>query len=207
MRVAVSVALAKQIGQVLTPELAAELAREICATPDHSVSPDAYAPESYRGFTFQIERLRDAFGALQAQRLAYLAERDPGQPCLVDWDRLRELSRKGNLVIFTMRDPQGTLIGSMWVLIGISINTGCLSLTDDMLYVVPEHRLGWFTAKMWLYGERAAFSLGVREATIHSRLGNGTERLARFRGYQPDSIRATKRHYGESFCDAPTRHQ
>lgn len=206
MRVAVTVALSKRIGQVLTPALAGDIAREVCATRDESIDPARVPTETHDDVTFQIERLRDAFEPLQGQRLAYLAEREPGRRLSIDWDRLLELSRLGRLVIFTARDAQQILIGSMWVWIGPSIDTGYVALTDDMLYVEPARRGGWCTVKLWQYGERAAFTLGVREATIHMRHGNRVERLARFNGYKPDSLRVKKSHYGDSFADAPTRH-
>lgn len=207
MRVAVSVALAKRVGQVLTPELAIALAREICDIPDLSVAPGAAAVEVRGAYTYQVERLPDAYEELQAQRHAYLDECDPESPRNIDWERLLGLSRTGSLVIFTARDAASALVGSMWVWLTPSINSGRLSLTDDMLFVLPEHRKGWCAVWLWQYGERVAFGLGVREATVHSRLSNRTDRISRFCGYKLDAIRVKKSHNGDSFADVHTRHE
>lgn len=202
-----SVALARQVGQVLTPELAKAIVREACSNPDLSIDPGRFAPEHHGGYTFQCERLADAEDELVAQRTRYLYEVSDGAPVLTNWRRLREMQHRAELVIFTARDGAGQMVGSVWLYVGANIDTTRLSVTDDLLYVEPAHRGALVGLHLVQYAERCVFALGVREATFHFRLENGADRMARFLGYTPDGIRVTKTHNGDSFADAPTRHK
>lgn len=202
-----AVALAKQIGNVLTPELACEIAREACSDPDLSIDPWQFEPEHKGGYVFQCERLMDGGLELRQQRASYLYETSDGAPIRTNWARLIEMSRQGRLVIFTVRTSTGTLVGSVWLLVGDNIDTGRLAVTDDLLYVDRAHRGGLVGLHLVQYAERCVFALGVREATFHFRLENGADRMAKFLGYRSVSNRVTKTHDGENFADVPTRHK
>lgn len=204
MREVVALALAKYKGQTLTPDVACAILRDLDA--DYAIRPDRFEQRFCGPYALQCERLRDALHELQDQRLAYLAERHPDRRHEVNWLRLLDLSRSGTQVIFTARDACGAMVGSMWLHLAINADTGRLWLTDDLLYIDPAHRGGMLAAQLWRYAEECTFALGVREATIHMREANGAERLARFAGYERDAIRFTKRHDGDHFADAPTRH-
>lgn len=203
-----SVALARQIGQVLTPELAKAIAREASSSPDLSVDPWQFAPERHGAYAFQCERLIDGGLDLRQQRCSYLYETSAGAPIRTDWRRLHELAHRGELVIFTARAIDGgALVGSVWLYVGTNLDTGMQHVTDDILFVDPAHRGALAGVQLVKYAERCVFGMGVREATFHFRLVNGADRMARFLGYTPDAVRVTKTHYGDEFADAPTRHK
>jgi len=203
-----SVALARHMGQVLTPELAKAIAREACGNPDLSIDPWQFAPERHGGYAFQCERLIDGGLDLRQHRASYLHETSNGAPVRTDWRRLHDLAHRGQLVIYTAREIQGNaLVGSVWLYVGTNVDTDVMNVTDDILYVEPAHRGSLVGLHLVQYAERCIFALGVREATFHFRLENGADRMARFLGYTPDAVRVTKTHYGDQFADAPTRHK
>ena len=207
MREMLAVALARNIGKVLTPELAKEIAREASSAPDLSIDPWQFAPEHADGFTFQCERLMDGGQDLRQQRAAFLYETSDGGPVRTDWARLISLNHQGHQVIFTVREPVAKrIVGSVWLWVGVSIDTGDREVTDDLLYVVPEHRDRLLGLKLVQYAERCVFALGVRRADFHFRLGNGADRMARYLGYTPISTRVTKTHTGDDFAGVPSRH-
>ncbi|WP_162581804.1 hypothetical protein [Variovorax sp. PBS-H4] len=194
------------MGEQLTVELATAIARE--ASPASPIEAGRFPLEVFADYRFRCERLRDASEELEQQRLAYLAETRPSDAIRVDWNRLNELQRLGEHVIFTARHrATGAIVGSLWLFVGCDLDTGIYSVTDDMLYVVPAHRDGLLGVRLVQYGERCIVALGVRSATFHFRLENGADRMARFLGYEAISTRVTKTHAGDSFADVPTRHK
>lgn len=203
-----SVALARQIGRELTPELAMTIAREADSEPDLTVGPTRIQPVQWQEFTFQCEPLRAAGEALRQHRRDFLRETQPEATDRTDWGRLQVMQRRGGHATFTARHAAtAELVASIWLFIDENIDTGVSMVTDDLFYVVPASRGGMLAARLWQYAERSMFSLGVREAIFHSRLDNGAERLARFLGYRPVSTRVTKTHLGDQFADLPTRHK
>lgn len=202
-----AVALARQIGQVLTPELARAIGREAASRPDVSVDPWQFVPERKDGITFQCERLLDGGLPLRQQRTAYLYETSAGAPIRTDWARLVNDSREGRQVIFTARGAGGALVGSVWLYLNVNVDTGRQCVTDDLLYVEPDQRDKLTGLRLVQFAERCIFALGVREATFHFRIENGADRMARFLGYTPVSTRVTKTHTGDELAGVPTRHK
>lgn len=208
MRELLAVALARNIGKVLTPEVAKDIAREATSEPDLSVDPWQFAPEHLDGFTFQCERLMDGGQDLRHQRAAFLYETGDGRPVRTDWARLIRLNREGHQVIFTVRDAGAKrIVGSVWLWVGTNLDTGDREVTDDLLYVDQQHRDRLLGMRLVQYAERCIFAMGVRRADFHFRLGNEADRMARYLGYTPISTRVTKTHTGDNFADVPTRHK
>lgn len=199
------VALARQIGRELTPELAIAIAREADSDPDHTVEAHHFPSEAWCGYSLQCEPLRVGGAELRGQRKCFLDETAPGKPAVTDWARLSVLQRSGAHVTFTAR-AASRLVASLWLFLDWNLDTGARMATDDLFYVEPDHRGGMLAARLWQYAERSMFACGVREAVFHSRLDNGAARLARYLGYQPVATRVTKTHAGDDFAGLPTRH-
>lgn len=203
-----SVALARQVGRVLTPDLAIAIAREADSDPDFTVDPLQFEPRAWGDFTFQCETLAAAGPPLRQQRVSYLYETQSESPPRPDWARLLVMQRRGHHVIFTARHGDARrLVASIWLFLDWNIDTAARTVTDDLFYVEPAHRGGMLAARLWQYAEASLFAFGVREAVFHSRIDNGAQRLARFLGYRPISVRVTKTHTGDDFAVVPTRHK
>ncbi|MBH2008281.1 MAG: GNAT family N-acetyltransferase [Xanthomonadaceae bacterium] len=206
MHNAIALALAKHKDETLTVDVARAILRD-CDAGDRSINPYDFAPEQFGAYRIWCERLRTARSELKTHREAYLAERHPDRPQDIDWFRLLSMSYGGQQVVFTARDEAGKLVGSMWLFVGKSINTGELAASDDLFYIEPAHRGGMLAARMWRYAEQAMFRHGVREASFLSRADTRAERLARFMGYTPEAIRVTKTCYSGVPADMPMRHK
>ncbi|MNX86361.1 hypothetical protein D3C86_1182420 [compost metagenome] len=201
-----SVALARQVGRVLTPDLAVAIAREADSEPDFTVDPIQFAPRVWGDFSFQCETLAAAGLPLRQQRVSYLYETQPALPARPDWARLLVMQRRGHHVIFTARHGEARrLVASIWLFLDWSIDTEARTVTDDLFYVEPAHRGGMLAARLWQYAESSMFAFGVRDAVFHSRLDNGAARLARYLGYRAVATRVTKTHLGDDFAEVPTR--
>lgn len=208
VREQLSIALAKWVGHVLTLDVAKEIACSANTSPDRHIDPARFPVEKHGDYTLQCERLRDALPALRTQREAYLTECYPEREQAIKWDRMLDLARSGALVIFTARGRQdGAVLGSMWLIPGESLDRDALTVSDLMFYVSPERRGSPLAGKLFRYSEQCIFSMGIREASFHFRLDNGADRMARYMGYTPHSIRVTKAHHGDLFAEVPTRHK
>lgn len=184
-----------------------EIAREAYRPPDLSIDPDRFAPGEHGDHSFQVERFRDVEAELRVLRCAYLREVRPGREHSPDWDRLREANDGGRSVIFTARHISNVLDGVCWLWLSEDLDSKLKVASDDLLYVKPRERNGLLGVRLVQYAERCIFDLGVREARMHFRLANGAQRMARFLGYSPQSVRVTKTHHGDNFADVPTRHE
>jgi hypothetical protein len=202
-----SVALARQIGHELTPELALAIAREADTEPDLTITAGRFEPEQWHEHWFQCEPLRAASPSLRQHREHYLAETQPGTRFDTDWGRLLVLQRRGAHVIFTARDGEtARLVASIWLYLDWNIDTGACMVTDDLFYVEPASRGGMLAARLWRYAERAMFAYGVREAVFHSRIDNGAVRMAHYLGYRQVAIKVHKVAQDSSdFSSVPTR--
>lgn len=206
MRDVLSVALAKSMGRVLTLEVARQIVDDAMAQKvDCSFSPAFWKAQEYRGYSMQCQRLRDE-PDLMRHRQAYRAEVFPGEPWQPDMGRLLALQRSGASVIFVAY-KDGNLVASLWLYPSTSVDTGRYTVSDDLFYIEPEHRGGFLAVRLWQYAEKAMFKMGAREATFHSRMDNGAERLAQFMGYRPTATRVHKFHPGDNYADLPSRHE
>lgn len=201
MRECLALALATQIGRTLTTELASEIVNRAFRPFDFA----PIEPVNQSGWTLQTEKIRSAPDDVAQHRIDYLAERYPGRPQRTDWMHLMEQQERNALLIFTARSG-GVLAASIWLQVFVHVDTGYLTVGDDLIYVTPAWRGSSVMPRLWRFAEQSMFERGVREVTFNARYENGVERMARFMGYTPVAVRVTKRHYDDHYEDAPTRH-
>jgi hypothetical protein len=181
-------AIARRLGQVLTPDVAAELelaAREIL---DESHNPEKFGTKEYKGLVFRDESLGDVLEELHPLHERHFQETEKhrlGFGLHMDYDYLTACERRGGLIQFTCRDfHTGRLVGNIRVFIGKSLHTGTLYATEDTFYVLPEYRLGFAALRFWQFMEDCVQSIGVREIRTDSKVVNNVHRLNDYLGYQ-----------------------
>ena len=200
-----SAALAQHIGKPLTVELARKVWLD--AQPFSPIAVDAWVPhEMVDGTLIRAVYLDDRFSELEEHRLRYLDETHPGEPVRVQWERIRELERQGAYVIVTA-ERAGKLVASLWLFVSRGLNHGELTVTDDLMFAMPEARGGLMASSMCRFAEKHLFNRGVRACTLWLATGNRAGRLAEFLGYKPRATVYTKNHWGDDLGDAPTRHE
>jgi hypothetical protein len=203
---ALSIELARHIGQVMTLQDAKDIARAVIG--EKSLDLESIAPGWHSSaYTLTPLWLDSAFSSLEAHRINGLAEIHPGEPVDVRWDRIRELERMGRYVIFAAVGADGGLAASLWLYFTPSLNNGTLTVTDDMLYVEPEVRSSLLAVGLCRYAEAVMFGLGARACSLQSFNVNKAGRLAKFLGYQKVADLYRKTNYSGEASLTPTRHQ
>jgi hypothetical protein len=194
MRTKVAITLAAHIGQMLTPDLAASIAREVCATPDQSRNPADFPSTEYKGYTLAMERFREALPELHALHQRHYLEVDTtGIPLNPDYDAVCASEYEGNLMQFTARVKEtGELVGNMRVYLGMSRHTQTLFAHEDTFYVTPEHRGGFMAVRLWQFAEACVIKAGVREIRFDSKTINHADAMARYLKYTPVAIKFSK---------------
>ena len=203
---ALSIELARRIGQVLTLDDAAAVARAVYggqALGLESIAPGWHAG----GYALKPIWLDSAFDELESHRLHGLAEIHPDEPVAVCWDRIRELERQGRYVIFAALAPDGRLAASLWLFFAPSLNNGMPCVTDDLLYVEPDARKSLLAPALCRYAEAVMFGLGARSCTLRTHDVNQVGRLAKYLGYMKVADLYRKANFTDDASFTPTRHQ
>ena len=193
MRNQLCMLLAKHAGETITKELAVAMVRELF--PDRSYSPDLFAPQEYKGYVFQLERLADIRDELHPLHEAHYAETElyrAGIPLDMNYELLEERAHAGGLLQFTSRTLDGVLAGQMRVHLSKSVHTQTLIATEDVFYVKPEHRGGFMAVRLWQYADRFGEQIGVTETYFDSKLVNKADQLAKYLKYTPIATKFAK---------------
>ena len=194
MRTQVAITLAANVGKMLTPELAREIAREICAAPDRSINPDQFPPVEYKGYTLAMERFSDILPELHRLHERHYAEvTTSGIPMNPDYAAAKADEYEGRLMQFTARVKEtDELVANMRVYLCMSRHTQTLFAQEDTFYVVPEHRGGFMAVRLWQFTEKCVIQAGAREITFDSKTMNNADAMARYLKYTPVSIKFSK---------------
>ena len=156
---ALSIELARRIGQVLTLEDAKDITRAVVggqALDLKKIAPGSHASS----YTLKPIWLDSAFDELESQRLRGLAEIYPEEPVAVCWDRIRELERMGRYVIFAAHTRDSRLAASLWLYFTPSLNNG-MPLQSSCSGSITKWRLD-MAAGGWGYALAAAINGGLR---------------------------------------------
>jgi hypothetical protein len=185
MREALAIVMAKRIGQVITPDLAIEMARELF--PDKAIPTDTFAPFEYGMYTIQCERLAHILDDIEPLHAMHFAETEryrAGVHLKPDLDYMISQEHAGQLLQFTARIKEtGELVGNMRLYLYRDLHAGVFTAKEDTFFVIPQHRGGFMAVRLWQFAERAVLSIGVREIRFSSKLSNGADRMAVYLGY------------------------
>lgn len=196
MRRLLSLVMAKHIGQVITLELATAMAKELLGIAEKPIDVTKFAPQDYQCYVLACERLEDIRDEIHPLHVRHYAESKlPASaiPVNIDYERLIDLERAGQLMQFTARVKKtGELVGSLLSYILTSVNNQTLFCQEGEFYIEPAHRGGFLAVRLWQFGERAVQVIGVKEATCDSKLANGADRMARYMKYTPVATKFSK---------------
>lgn len=187
-------ALARHLGQTLTPELAAAIYVSALGQEDCSFHPDTFGCLERDGYLIRVERLSEILPELHGLHVAHWQETEKhrhGLPLNPDYDYMKFRERLGQLVQFTAR-RDGALCGHLRMYLGVSTHSGTLFAEEDTLYVLPEHRGGWLGLHLLRFAEQALRKVGVRELRGDSKLINHADVLMRRMRYTPVATRFVK---------------
>lgn len=184
MRSLLAVALAKHAGAVLTQEVARAIMADALLEGERSINPRQFGQKKLGEYTLQAERIRGNEADLEPIHIGYHQEvRLTDDASDFGLAVLRERERTGQLVMFTARTYEGRLIAVARVGIHLDFATQKLIGTDDMLYVLPEFRVGGLAMALCRFSEEKLFHFGIRELTFTTLTIRGADRLATALGY------------------------
>lgn len=181
-------ALAENLGQVLTPEVAAAIEAKTLEVNDQSIDVEQFAPLIYRQFVIKAERFCSILPELHRLHEIHWIETEKHRHGLAmnpDYEAMKQMERGGRLLQFTMRALEGDLVGNLRMYLGKSLHTQTLYASEDTLFVLPQFRGGLAALAFMRYAEKALLSLGVREIRGNGKLVNNADVLMRRMGYIP----------------------
>lgn len=186
--------LSAHIGKVLTPELACEI--EIAATaPDgQAIDPQAFGETEHEGYVIRAERMADILPELHLLHVLHWNETEAyrhGFALNPDYLRYQAIERAGGLIQFTARNG-GELVGNLRLFLSQSLHTQTSLVTEDTIFLKPEHRGGFLSMAMLRFAEQAVVSLGAQEIRSNSKLVNRADVLMRRMKYRPFAIQFAK---------------
>ena len=179
--------IASYLGQVLTPEIAAEIEASVALVPDESIDPEQFGVLSYAGYAIKAERFKDIQDELHVLHKLHWQETEKHRHGLEmdpDYAEFCRRERAGGLLQFTLRNGN-ELVGNMRMYLSTSIHTQTRYASEDTIFIKPEHRGGFAAMAMMRFAEKCLLSLGIREIRGNSKLVNHADVLMRRRGYTP----------------------
>lgn len=180
-------AMAKHLGKVVTPEIAAQIEAEAFYV-DRSIDPDRFPRERHERYWLAVESFRDIVLQLHALHEAHWSETEKhrhGFEMRPNYDAMRARERAGQLLQFTARTSEGPIAGHLRMYLGQSLHTQTLMAEEDTLYVLPEHRTGSLGLALLRYAERCLVHVvGVREIRANSKVINNADVLMRRMKYR-----------------------
>jgi hypothetical protein len=180
-------AMAKHLGKVVTPEMAAAIEAEAFATPDRSIDPARFAPAQCGSLTFRLERLRGIIDEMEVLHQAHWLETERhrhGLQLRMDYDALLAEERAGTLVQFTARAGE-KLVGNFRLYLRVSRHTQTPFAIEDTLFLLAEHRAGRNALRFLDYAGTVLRELGYHEFRASTKNTNpAAGRLLEHRGFK-----------------------
>lgn len=196
--------VARHLGAVLTPEVAAEIEVAARGAPQ-PIDISRFAPVAYGAYTIGLERFADALDELHLLHVVHWQDTEKhrhGLPLAPDYLSMVEHEQGGRLLQFTVR-RRGVLVGNLRIYVGVSAHSGTPfavfptrtrkpASEEDTLFLLPEHRGGFLAVQLLRYAERVLTDLGMREIRADSKLINRADVLMRRLGYMPYALKFVK---------------
>lgn len=193
-------ALAAHFDQRITPEVASAIFIEAHAAGDHCIDPARFPAQAYKGYTFQVERLRDIRAELHPLHVAHWQETERHRHGLAldpDYDAALGDERAGRLVQFTVRTDAGELVGNLRLYLCTSRHTRTLFSQEDTFYILPGHRGGFLALRALQFAEACMRQLEVQEMRFDAKTVNHAGVLLERLGYRQVSTSYVKILKGE----------
>lgn len=180
--------LKRNVGSILTPDLAADIC-VIAGQMETLISDVDIAtiqPEICQGFIFSIERIEDVADEMKPLHQAHWNETEAHRHALPfnpDYATFIRYERTGRYVLFTLRS-EGKLSGNCAMYLDKSAHTQTTIATEDTLYLLPKARKGKVASCFVAYVENAMRQLGAKEINITVKTVNKAGRFFRLLGYR-----------------------
>lgn len=187
-------ALQRNIGNFLTPELAAGLAMAATelTTP---IDDTMFAAVNYGTYTIQLERISKVLMELQPLHALHWQETEQYRHSIAlnpDYEYMIDCENARKFLLFTVRTDTEEIIGNCMMYLSMSTHTRMLVAEEDTIFIRSDHRKGRLGIKLIRYVEDALLSLGVTEIRVTVKTVNRVGDLLKALGYQHTADQLTK---------------
>lgn len=137
-------------------------------------------PRVYNEHTIGLERLADILPAAKVLHQLHHKETEAYTklPFNPDYERMLLMESEYRLLLITLRDSDGLLIGNLGYFVNYSIhNKGHLIASEDVLFIMEHARTGHLAMQMLRYGEELLRSIGVQSVTLGDKTPLGGKNL------------------------------
>lgn len=193
-----AVALARQIGQKLTVEVAREIARDVTQMirrqENRPIDLRQFDPRQCGSMTMAVEYFEDILDELDVLHRLHFAETEKHRlqlPFDPDIEAAISDERRGAMLQFTAR-CNGELAGQVRMYLRVSRHTGTKFASEDTLYLRPEYRKGRNAIRLLEYVEDCLRQIGVYELRASTKMVNRTDKLLEFMGWKPVAMELVK---------------
>jgi GNAT superfamily N-acetyltransferase len=179
--------IASYLGQVLTPEMAAEIELSVSQVTENPIDLAQFGEQQHGKYTIKAERfegIQDELHVLHKLHWLETEKHRHGLEMNPDYAEFCRRERMGGLIQFTLRDGD-ELIGNLRMFLSKSIHTQTRYASEDTLFIRPEHRGSFAAMALMRFAERSLLLLGIREIRANSKLVNHADVLMRRLGYTP----------------------
>jgi hypothetical protein len=178
-------ALERNIGNVLTPELAAGL--HMAAQEERAPIDSASIPtDSHWEYVFAVERIEDVLGELKPLHEAHWQETEEYRhsiPLSADYEYMINAEQMGRFMLFTVR-KDGELVGNCMMYLTRSTHTQKWVAEEDTIFVRSDHRKGRVGIKHIKYVETVLRECGITEIRVTVKMVNKAGDLLLALGYR-----------------------
>lgn len=187
-------ALQRNLGNVLTPELAAGLhmaAQEAKTSLDVGNIPG----DTHWDYAFAVERIEHVVNEVKPLHEAHWKETESYRhslPLNVDYEYMINAEQSGRFLLFTLRAPNHELVGNCMMYLTRSTHTKKWIAEEDTIFLRKDHRKGRLGIKFIQYVERVMRDLGITEIRVTVKTVNRTGDLLKALGYQHTADQLTK---------------
>lgn len=160
------------LGQVLTPEMAAEIELALEHVPDNSIDLAQFGELQHGKYTIKAERFVDIQDELHTLHTLHWCETERarhGLPLNPDYAAMLTAEKAGRLLQFTAR-VDGILVGNIRFYVYRDMHTQTLAAKEDTFFLRPEHRKGLTAIHFWKFSEQCLSSIGVLEVRTDSKV-------------------------------------
>lgn len=140
-----------------------------------------FAPETYNNCVLGLEPISDCVDEITKIHQAHWDETEVlylTRPMDPDYDYLSSMEANRQFVLFTIRDPDGNLIGNLGYFIAISTHfKGSLMAREDFFFIDKAHRGSGLARRFYQYSEECLTQLGVKLIGISDKAPCGGKSL------------------------------
>lgn len=187
-------ALQRNLGNVLTPELAAGL--HMAAQEQKSpLDVESIPGDTHWDYAFAVERIEDVVHEVKPLHEAHWQETESYRhslPLNVDYEYMINAEQSGRFLLFTLRAPNHELVGNCMMYLTRSTHTQKWIAEEDTIFLRKDHRKGRLGIKFIQYVERVMRDLGITEIRVTVKTVNRTGDLLKALGYQHTADQLTK---------------